>query len=363
MENPDIKDSLIKIIQLSLVLATSLLGLLFFISFYIVFGARITSYFAPKKMTGTKVNVIINNEVKDDFWIAPDIASLTDISQKSQLEYGKALISHTADFFGPNGKVSKNATNGMNCQNCHLDAGTKVFGNNYSAVYASYPKYRARSGTVENIYKRVNDCFARSLNGQALDTAAKEMQAMVAYINFVGKNVPKGEKPKGSGFKDMVFLDRAADPVTGKLVYGQKCANCHQANGEGVLNPEKTAFTFPPLWGKKSYNSGAGLYRLSNFAKYAKYNMPLGASHSNPQLSDEEAWDVAAFVNSQPRPSIDIKKDWPKIDEKPFDHPFGPFADGFTENQHKYGPFNPIKERLDSIKKAKEKTKAAVAVR
>jgi len=33
--------------------------------------------------------------------------------------------------------------------------------------------------------------------------------------------------------------------------------------------------------------------------------------------------------------------------EKPFDHPFGPFADGFTEKEHKYGPFKPIKEKLE----------------
>ncbi len=363
METPDIKDNLIKTIQLSLVLATCLLGLLLLFSFYLAFGAKTISHFAAKNATDSKANVLITKEVRNDFWVAPDIASVADLSQKSQLEYGKALISRTAEFFGPNGKVSKNTTNGMNCQNCHLEAGTKVFGNNYSTVYANYPKYRARSGTVENIYKRVNDCFERSLNGQALDTASQEMQAMVAYIHFVGKNVPKGEKPKGAGFKDLAFLDRAADPATGKLVYGQKCASCHQANGEGVLNPEKTAFTFPPLWGKKSYNIGAGLYRLSNFAKYAKSNMPLGASHSNPQLSDEEAWDVAAYVNSQPRPNMDLKKDWPKIEEKPFDHPFGPFADGFTEKQHKFGPFNPILEKLELIKKLKGKTKATLAVK
>ena len=68
------------------------------------------------------------------------------------------------------------------------------------------------------------------------------------------------------------------------------------------------------------------------------------ASFKSPDLTDEEAWDVAAFVNSQPRPSKIFKEDWPDISKKPFDHPFGPFADGFTEAQHKYGPFKPIIE-------------------
>ncbi len=289
------------------------------------------------------------------FWQAPDVSTLEADPKKEEILYGKDLIAHTADYFGPKGKVFLASTNGMNCQNCHLDAGTKVFGNNYSAVASTYPKFRARSGAIENMYKRVNDCFERSLNGKGLDTNSKEMQAIVSYIKWLGKDVAKGTKPEGSGFKDLKFLDRASDPEKGKLVYTSKCQSCHQANGEGVLNGDKTAFTYPPLWGSNSYNDGAGLYRMSNFAKFVKYNMPLGASHDATQLSDEEAWDVAAFVNSQPRPKKDIKKDWPKIEEKPFDHPFGPYKDGFSEKQHKFGPFKPIKEKLDEMKKAKKK--------
>jgi thiosulfate dehydrogenase len=283
-------------------------------------------------------------------WKAPDIASLEGSPDKEKILYGKDLIAITAEYFGPNGKVKKNATNGMNCQNCHLDAGTRPFGNNYASVFSTYPRYRGRSGTIEDIYKRVNDCFERSLNGEPLDTNSKEMQAMVAYINWLGKDVPKGEKAAGSGLKDLAFLDRAADPGKGKIGYEAKCQSCHMANGEGQINPEKTAYTFPPLWGSNSYNDGAGLFRISTFAKYIKYNMPLGATHSNTMLSDEEAWDIAAFVNSQPRPKKDISKDWPKIEEKPIDHPFGPFADGFDEKQHKYGPFQPI---ADARKKNK----------
>jgi thiosulfate dehydrogenase len=289
----------------------------------------------------------------DIYWHAPEESSLEGNPEKEQILYGKDIIAHTAEYFGSKGKIFSNSTNGMNCQNCHLDAGTKVFGNNYSAVASTYPKFRARSGSIENMYKRVNDCFERSLNGRGLDTNSKEMQAIVLYMKWLGKDVKKGEKPEGSGFKDLAFLDRAADPEKGKLVYAEKCQSCHQANGEGLMNGDKTAYTYPPLWGPQSYNDGAGLFRLSNFAKYAKYNMPLGAKHNSPQLNDEEAWDIAAFVNSQPRPKKDISKDWPKIEEKPIDHPFGPFADGFSEQQHKYGPFKLIKEKREAIKKNK----------
>lgn len=287
------------------------------------------------------------------YWKAPDVAGLDQNPDKDLILYGEDLIVHTSAYYGEHGKLFKASTNGMNCQNCHLEAGTKIYGNNYSAVAANFPKYRARSGAVENMYKRINDCFERSLNGRALDTNSKEMQGIVAYMKWLGKDVPKGEKPAGVGFKDISFLDRAADPEKGSAIYAEKCQSCHQANGAGLMNGDKTAFTYPPLWGDKSYNDGAGLYRLSNFAKFVKYNMPLGASHNNTQLSDEEAWDVAAFVNSQPRPKKNIKKDWPNIAEKPFDHPFGPYADGFDEKQHKYGPFPPIREKIKAMKTKK----------
>ena len=109
-----------------------------------------------------------------------------------------------------------------------------------------------------------------------------------------------------------------------------------------MLDPDTLSYQYPPLWGTHSYNNGAGLYRLSRLAGYVKSNMPFGASYDAPQLTDEEAWDVAAYINSQPRPVKDLSKDWPKLSGKPFDHPFGPYADTFSEAQHKYGPWGPI---------------------
>ena len=285
----------------------------------------------------------------NDLWTAADLTQ-APASAKAQLEYGKDLIVNTAKYLGPKGSVA-HLTNGMNCQNCHLNAGTQPYGNNYGSVASTYPKYRGRSGAIEDIYKRVADCFERSLNGTAPKVGSKEMEAIVAYINYVGSNVKKGDKAKGSGIYEVALLDRAADPAKGKVLYAAKCVSCHQADGSGMLNADKVAYQYPPLWGDHSYNHGAGLYRLSRFAGYIKANMPLGASYKAPQLSDEEAWDIAAYVNSMPRPSKDLSKDWPKIEEKNFDHPFGPFADAFSEEQHKYGPFKPIKAAQKQAKK------------
>jgi thiosulfate dehydrogenase len=274
-------------------------------------------------------------------WSASDITTIPDDAKGELIKYGRELIANTSKYLGPKGSVA-HFSNGMNCQNCHLDAGTKPFGNNYSAVASTYPKFRERSGAIENIYKRVNDCFERSLNGQALDTLSKEMQAIKAYIKWLGKDVPKKEKPKGTGLTELAFLNRPANAENGKTIYQQKCKSCHNENGEGKLNTDGISYQYPPLWGEHSYNIGAGLYRLSRFAGYVKSNMPQGVTYDAPQLTDEEAWDVAAFVNSQPRPKKDLSKDWPKIAGKPVDHPFGPYADSFSEEQHKYGPFEPI---------------------
>jgi thiosulfate dehydrogenase len=280
---------------------------------------------------------------EENWWVAPPLWELPGGDEGNQIKYGRALIANTSNYFGPKGIISS-AGNGMNCQNCHLEAGTKPWGNNYSAVYSTYPRFRERSGGLESIPRRINDCLQRSLNSEAIDSTSKEMQAIIAYMKWIGQHVKKGEKPKGAGITELSFLNRPADPEKGKKVFIQNCQRCHGANGQGEKDSFEVSYIYPPLWGPNSYTTAAGLFRLSRFAGYVKDNMPWGASHHNTQLSDEEAWDVAAFVNSQPRPIKIFKEDWPNIAAKPFDHPFGPYSDGFSEEQHKFGPFIPIIE-------------------
>lgn len=279
----------------------------------------------------------------DSLWIGPDTASIAGLEETKAalVRYGRALIANTAAYLGPQGSVD-HRTNGMNCQNCHLDAGTRPWGNNYGAVRSQYPKFRERSGSVESVVKRVNDCVERSLNGRALDSTGHEMQAILAYMEWVGTDVAPGKKPKGTGILDLPFLDRAADPAKGERIFNAKCMSCHDADGQGRKNPDGITYLYPPLWGPNSFNTGAGLLRLSRLAGYVKANMPQGTTWDRPQLSDEEAWDVAAFISAQPRPPRDLSGDWPRLAAKPVDHPFGPYADAFSEKQHTYGPFGPI---------------------
>ncbi len=300
--------------------------------FLIVTFASIKYYFSYKK---------VQSKIA---WIGPDINTDTTINgeQRALISYGHELIAHTSKYLGPNGTVAK-ITNGMNCQNCHLNAGNQPWGNNYGAVYSTYPKYRDRSGKIESIYKRVSDCMERSLNGKAIDSNSREFTAMYAYIKYLGRDVEKNTKPNGSGIEKPNLLSRAADSSKGHVIYIAKCQICHGNNGQGQILATNDEFVYPPVWGEHSYNDGAGLYRISNLAGYLKNNMPfLQTSHQKPALTDEQCWDLAAFINSQPRPHMNQSKDWPNISKKPFDYAWGPYADSFSEEQHKYGPYQNI---------------------
>jgi thiosulfate dehydrogenase len=281
----------------------------------------------------------------EGLWKAPDSTTMPMEKLGKEIRYGKKLIANTARYLGPKGSVLQ-ISNGMNCQNCHLNAGTKPFGNNYGSVASMYPRFRARSGSLESIEKRVNDCIERSLNGKKLDSLSMEMRAIVAYIKWVGKDLPKGKKAKGSGLYDIAYLPRRADTLTGQSLYASKCALCHGYKGEGLRRIDGVDYVYPPLWGENSFNVSAGLFRISNFAKYIFANMPQGATYDKPVLTEDEAWDIAAYVVSRPRPVKKFEADWPKIETKPVDYPFGPYADTFTEAQHKYGPFQTILESL-----------------
>jgi thiosulfate dehydrogenase len=168
------------------------------------------------------------------------------------------------------------------------------------------------------------------------------MRAMSAYISWLGKDVEKGKKPPGTGLEPLAFLERAADSGKGRLIYIAKCQSCHGVNGEGKQDSLTKGYQYPPLWGAYSYNTAAGLYRLTKFAPFVKANMPYGTNYDKEQLSAEEAWDLAAFVNSQPRPAKKFKQDWPNVLLKPVDVPDGPFSDSYSSFQHKFGPFEPI---------------------
>jgi thiosulfate dehydrogenase len=294
-------------------------------------------------------DALLNDSISPTLWYGWNKYQIKP--EDSLVRLGLNLIDSTSYYFGPQGKIAA-ITNGMNCQNCHMQGGIIPWGNNFSAVVMSYPSFSARNGQMQSISERINGCFERSLNGSRIDTTSREMQAIIAYMHWIGDDIPPGKKPLGSGIMKLPYLDRAADTLKGKIVFVNNCQRCHGKNGEGQLNENNSGFVYPPLWGEHSYNTGAGFYRISNVAGFVKNNMPFDeATYQHPKLTNEEAWDVAAFINSQPRPILKGKNDYPDISKKPIDDPFGPYADTFTELQHKYGPFKPIEQAISDLKK------------
>jgi thiosulfate dehydrogenase len=289
-------------------------------------------------------------------WTVPEVGALPDNDYGRQVRRGRDLITATYAHIGPevSDPAKRYAGNNLACGNCHLQAGTKKFGLPVFGLYGDFPKYSARAGAEISIEDRVNSCMTRSMNGRALPADAPELQAFVAYIKFLSTGVPPDQRIPGLGAGNIPELDRAADPVRGRAIYVAKCQTCHNTDGSGIRRSLPTTdlgYMVPPLWGSDSFNNGAGMDRLITAANFVHSNMPQGADYLNPVLSTRDAWDVAAFVVSQPRPvKPELENDFPDLALKPVDTPYGPYLDGFSEQQHKYGPFAPIRAALARLK-------------
>jgi thiosulfate dehydrogenase len=289
-------------------------------------------------------------------WSVPDIDRLPNDAWGKAVRLGRDLTNMTYAYIGPEvaDKAKRFAGNNLSCQSCHLIAGTKKFGLPYVGVFADFPQYRAREGEVGTLEDRINGCMTRSLNGRILPIDSSEMKAFVAYIKFLSTGRPIGEPTQGRGSGAIAELARPADPAAGAVLFQQDCAICHGVDGQGkrvgVIGDAK-GYAFPPLWGADSFNNGAGMDRLISAANFIHSNMPNGTTYDRPILSVEQAWDVAAYVISMDRPQkADLDKDFPIRTQKPADAGYGPYVDGFGQDQHRFGPFQPIHDRLKAMK-------------
>ena len=284
-------------------------------------------------------------------WTPPDIHTVGDDAFGKMVKYGYALVTDTANQIGPGAAdpAFHYSGNNLTCQSCHLKAGTQAYAMPLTGVWGQFPQYRGREGEVGTLEDRINGCLDRSMNGRALPLASREMKAYLAYMKWLSTDIPDGAKLVGSGTLSVKEPARAADPAHGKQVYTQVCAACHGADGQGQRRADG-GYQFPPLWGPDSYNDGAGMARLLGAAAFIKNNMPFGTTHAAPVLSDDDAYDVAAFVNAADRPQkADLQKDFPIRLQKPVDTAYGPYADDFSPQQHKLGPFDPIRAKVKEL--------------
>lgn len=264
--------------------------------------------------------------------------SFKDNPEGEMASYGEKLIKNTYDYFY-DGEVK--IGNKLACSSCHLNGGTKAFAAPYVGLTNVFPTYIGRENKIESLEERINGCFERSMNGRAIPENSKEMRAIVTYIKNISVNTVNKGRLAGQGFIKMDIPNRAADLKHGQVVFDNKCASCHGRDGQGLPHTAGKGYQYPPLWGKDSYNDGAGMARLLTAARFIKANMPLGATYDSPQLRDDEAYDVAAYINSFDRPQKTNKQlDYPNLSKKPKDSPYPPYADNINIEQHKIGPYN-----------------------
>lgn len=263
------------------------------LSFYVI-----QSIGAEEKATKAAVKTVQK-------FVVPDFQKIpTDPVGESALR-GKKYLEHTFETL-PQYVGAK-----INCTNCHMNAGTTQYAGPWVGVTARFPQYRSRSGKVDTLQDRVNDCFERSLNGKRLPEKSQEMTDIITYMTWLSKDYAIGQDVEGSGIPKLE-LKREPNLANGKTVFESKCASCHQASGQGLFTADGKV-VFPPLWGNKAFNVGAGMARLHTAAGFVKKNMPLGQGNT---LTDDEAWDVAAYFTQQKRPDFaKKKKDWPKGDK------------------------------------------------
>ncbi|MGH9255584.1 MAG: c-type cytochrome, partial [Vicinamibacterales bacterium] len=274
-------------------------------------------------------------------------ASATTVPAVATEEYGRRLLTDTAALLGPDHENPDMRYSGirLSCESCHLGAGADPGMLSLLESADLYPRYSGRDGGERDLVDRINGCMERSMNGRALPRDSAEMMAMVAYVESLGDRFGAmgANQRTASNQPQFVRPDRAADVGAGEQVFTKRCVICHGANGEGLRTSADPAdgYVFPPLWGPDSFNDGAGMHRVLTASRFIKARMPLGEA----TLTDEEAFDVAAYINAQPRPAMDdLVRDYPKRADKPIDSPYGPYADPFPQEQHKFGPFKPIEE-------------------
>ncbi len=210
---------------------------------------------------------------------------------------GEKIFTHTGRYAG------KYVGNDLTCESCHLDRGRKPYAAPLWGAYVSYPRFRSKNMKVSRLGERIQGCFRFSMNGTAPPLEGDTIRSIVAYSFWMAKGAPVGTPLDGTGMLRMAPPAHIPDPARGKKVYEARCALCHGADGLGTFSGGEVGF--PPVWGPRSYNRGAGLAKVAKLAGFIKMNMPLSKGDS---LSDRDAWDVAAYVDSQNRPADPRKK-------------------------------------------------------
>ncbi len=225
--------------------------------------------------------------------------------------------------------------NGMSCTNCHLSGGQLAHAAPMWAAYPAYPAFRKKNNKINSFEDRIQGCFLYSMNaknGKPPELKSKEILSLEAYSQWLTGNIPKNKSIPGRGFVKLEKAKQSPNYQRGKIIYNAQCALCHNDDGSGRQISER--YVFPPLWGKDSFNWGAGMHRVNTAASFIKANMPLGLGNS---LTEQQAWDVAYFINSHERPQDPRFKGKLDQTQKQFHQHDGQYGKASPEDKHILG--------------------------
>lgn len=227
--------------------------------------------------------------------------TLADIQEDKDLhpELRNAILKGRDLFMNTQQLRGKYVFNDMNCKSCHMGEGRMAWSGPVWPAATTLPDFRGKNGHVNSLEERIAGCFSFSMNGDAPEYGSDIMLALTAYHQYMAKGAKMYDKDiAGRGFNHLgTEIPEATSYSNGKAVYQANCAVCHGDQGQGKKVNNK--IVYPPLWGDDSYNWGAGMTRVFTAASFIQNNMPLGQPG---RLIDQEAWDVALFINSHERP-------------------------------------------------------------
>ena len=221
----------------------------------------------------------------------PPASAIPDNPFGAEVRLGRDIFTHTQKYAKPY------VGDGLTCESCHLDAGRRPGSAPLWAAYVRYPRYRSKNGKVNTFAERLQGCFRFSTNGKAPPADGKIIKALTTYSYWLATGAPTGKNLAGYGFPRIAAPPEAPDYARGQKVYETHCALCHGGDGQG----QKVAgdYVFPPLWGPHSFNWGAGMSKVNTAAAFIKANMPFSRGGT---LTDQEAWDVAYYLDAHERP-------------------------------------------------------------
>lgn len=220
-------------------------------------------------------------------WSPPDPDTISAGPASDSIHYGMQLFNNTP-WYAPQYTGSK-----LTCSDCHIEGGIAPHAIPMVRLPRLFPMYSKRARRFISLRDRIQDCFTRSENGRPLPYDSREMNALVAYIQWLSQPEPTRKPYSGRGLIGLPPLQ--PDPKHGAQIYAAQCAGCHGEDGAGSLP------LMPPLWGPDSFNDGAGMSHISKMAPFVQYNMP---QNRRGILSAQDAYDASAYIETKPRPAF-----------------------------------------------------------